>query len=89
MSKEYQSYTITNYRNSPVSEFRDFVGLVLTQNFGYTADDFPSLVPFDGPPITAKTDSDQYVSAVLQHTGWNEPDVVEHDGEFITMLYKV
>lgn len=86
---QYRSYTITNYSNSPASEFVDFVGLALRQNYGYTADDFPALVPFVGPPITAKTDSDQYVSAVLQHTGWAEPDVVEHDGEFITMFYKV
>jgi hypothetical protein len=82
-----RSYTITNSNNSIASELSGFVGLVLTQNFGFEDDDFPCMVPFDGPPIKASADSDQYVNAVLAHTGWNEPDVVEHDGEFITIIY--
>lgn len=82
-----RSYTITNYDNSQTAGFTDFVGLSLTQNFGVQADDFPSLIPFVGPAIRSSSDSDQYVNAVLAHTGWNEPDIVEHDNEFITMIY--
>lgn len=82
-----RSYTITNYDNSPTAGFSDFVGLSLTQNFGVQADDFPSLIPFVGPSIRSGSDSNQYVNAVLAHTGWSEPDVVEHDGEFITIIY--
>ena len=85
---EYRSYTITTYKNSPTAEFAYFVGLSLTQNFGVQADDFPSLIPFKGPTIRPGADSDQFVNAVLAHTGWPEPDVVEHDGEFITIFYK-
>lgn len=82
-----RSYTITNYDNSQTAGFTDFVGLSLTQNFGVQADDFPSLIPFVGPAIRSSSDSDQFVNAVLAHTGWNEPDIVEHDNEFITMIY--
>ena len=82
-----RSYTITNYDNSQTAGFTNFVGLSLTQNFGVQADDFPSLIPFVGPAIRSSSDSDQYVNAVLAHTGWNEPDIVEHDNEFITMIY--
>lgn len=58
-------------------------GLVLTN-----ADDDEFLVELPLQiKIDARTDSHDVVAQVCESELWNLPDVVEHDGEFIHMIY--
>lgn len=47
-----------------------------------------AIVPYQGPPITAGTDSHHIAGIVATELRLPDPDSVDHDGDYIYLNYK-